>query len=205
MCWDCSAPLQRMFEGLNDALHERLPFSTAKTAHSLNTVFEGSRYDLGDQQKVVVESERNGEKSCAGKSLYDDVHESVAAYLVVCGVVGRNVGLRRLRNTQMVRWVSISDGVEELCESCFYECKSLSRVTFGEPSSLTLIGKEAFFGSGVREIHIPDGVQEVCESCFYKCKNLSRVTFGESSSLKLIGKEAFDRGGVVEIHVPDGI
>ena len=43
-------------------------FSTAKTAHSLCTVFEENRYDLGDQQKVVVESEANGEKSCTETS-----------------------------------------------------------------------------------------------------------------------------------------
>ena len=103
-------------------LHERLPFSTAKTAHSLSIVFEGSRYNPGDQQKVVVEFEINGEKSCTETSdrlnerLYDDVHESMAAYLVVCGAIGQNVGLHRLRNTQMARFVSIPDGVEEVWE-----------------------------------------------------------------------------------------
>ena len=106
------APLKRSFERLSDALHDRLPFSTDKTARSLSTVFEGSRYDLGDQQKVVVESEPNREKSCAYERLYDDVHERVAVYLVVCGVVGQNVGLRGLRNTQGPRFVSIPDGVE---------------------------------------------------------------------------------------------
>ena len=132
------SPIKRSFERLNDALHERLPFSTAKTAHSLSTVFEGSRYDLGDQQKVVVESEPNGEKSCTkpsdrlterlsdeddqyeedqeyGMPDYEEEEEeynestmkNVAAYLVVCGVIGQNGGLRGLRNTQRVRFLSI--------------------------------------------------------------------------------------------------
>ena len=39
--------------------------------------------------------------------------------------------------------------------------KSLSRVTFGESSSLRFIGKEAFSGSGVVEIHIPDGIERL--------------------------------------------
>ena len=126
-----SAPLNGRFEKLNGALHERLPFSTAKTAHILSIVFEGSRYNPGDQQKIVVEFEINGEKSCTETSdrlnerLYDDVHESMAAYLVVCGVIGQNVGLHRLRNTQMARFVSIPDGVEEVCESCCYDCENL--------------------------------------------------------------------------------
>ena len=106
------APLQRRFERLDDALHERLPFSTPKTAHSLSTVFDGSRYDLRDQQKVVVESEPNREKSCTDERLYDDIHESVTAYLVGCGVVGQNVGLRGLTNAQGPQFVSIPDGVE---------------------------------------------------------------------------------------------
>ena len=141
-----------------------LPFSTAKTAHSLSIVLRGVD-DPGDQHKVVVESEPNGEKSCAETSdrlterLCDDVHEGVVAYPVVCGVIDQNIGLCRLRNTQRARFVSIPDRVEELCEKCFYECKNLSRVTFVECSSLKLIGEDAFRSSDVTEIHIPDGIE----------------------------------------------
>ena len=147
------------------------------------------------------------EKACteASDRLTDGVHESVAAYLVICGVIDHSVGLRGLRNTQRARFVSIPDGVEEICEKCFYQCQSLSRVTFGESSSLKLIGKAAFGWSGVVEIHILDGVEELCEACFYDCKKLSRVKFGESSSLKLIGNWAFSESGVVEIHIPVGV
>ena len=186
------APLKRRFERLNDALHEKLPFSTPKTTHSLTTVFEGSRYDTRDQQKVVVESEPHEEESCTETSdkLYvtlgdvrdqygedqedglidydgeeeedeESTAESVAPYLVVCGVMGQNDGLRKLRGTQRARFVSIPDVVEEICDWCFSWCKSLSRVTFVESSSLKLIGKEAFSWSGLREIHIPDGVELV--------------------------------------------
>ena len=41
------------------------------------------------------------------------------------------------------------------------ECENLSRVTFGESSSLKRIGERAFWGSGVREIHIPDGIERL--------------------------------------------
>ena len=57
--------------------------------------------------------------------------------------------------------IHIPDGVEEICELCFCKCTSLSRVTFGESSSLKLIGKTAFRESGVVEIHAPDGVVEL--------------------------------------------
>ena len=120
-----------------------------------------SRYDLGDQQKVVVEFEPNGEKTCPER-LYDDVHESVSACLIVCGVIG----LRGLRNMQRARFVSLPDSVEELCDECFYWCDDLSRVTFGESSSLRRIGERAFYECRLDEIHIPDHVEELCDECF---------------------------------------
>ena len=211
------APLKRRFESHNDALHERLPFSTPKIAHSLSTAFEGSRYDRKDQQKVLVEFEPNGKASdteagdrlnqcdeCQRPDESSD-REGVVVHLILCGVSGQNVGLHDLRNMQGVLFVSIHDGIAELCESCFSKCVSLYHVTFGESSSFKWISKKAFYYSGVCEIHIPDAVEELCESCFSECVSLSRVTFGERSSLKLIGKEAFSASGVREIHIPDGV
>ena len=81
----------------------------------------------------------------------------------------------------------------------------LSRVTFGESSSLKLIGDRAFCESGVVEFHIPEGVGELCESCFAFCFSLSRLTFGESSSLKLVSSAALSKSSVREIHIPDSV
>ena len=60
-----------------------------------------------------------------------------------------------------VKEVIIPDSIEELCDSCFNWCSSLSRVTFGASSSLKRISKGAFSGSGLSEIHIPDSVAEL--------------------------------------------
>ena len=43
-----------------------------------------------------------------------------------------------------VESVSIPDGVRELCDFCFYKCKSLRRVNFASSSSLERIGFQAF-------------------------------------------------------------
>ena len=87
--------------------------------------------------------------------------------------------------------VMIPESVEELCDEFFHKCKGLLCLTFGESSSLKLIGELVFYGSGTVEIPIPEGIEELCEACFSECENLSRVTFGESYSLKLIGNWAF--------------
>ena len=101
--------------------------------------------------------------------------------------------------------IHIPDSVEELCEACFFECTSLSRVTFNESSSLKLIGKEAFCLCHCREIHIPDSVEELGDNCFAYCGRLSLLTFGESSSLKRIGERAFYHCHLGEIHIPDSV
>ena len=45
----------------------------------------------------------------------------------------------------------------------------LSSVTFGESSSLKLIGKKAFEGIGGCEIHIPDAMKELFRKHFGHC------------------------------------
>ena len=202
-------PSERRFEKLSHAVHELVPLSTLKGSHRLTAVFDGSLYNRLDLRRVLAEFEANGEKPCPETSdtseeiMYDQDHKSVDVYLALSGVGRQSSGW--LLVMQSVELVSIPDSVVELCEECFLECKRLSRVTFGESSSLKLIGKGSFRRSGVQEIHIPDGVEKLCEECFHECTSLSRVTFGESSSLKLIGHLAFKFSGVTEIHIPNGI
>ena len=104
-----------------------------------------------------------------------------------------------------VKEVIIPGSVEELCDKCFYGCRGLSAVTFGESSSLRRVGKQAFHGSGLSEIHIPDSVEELCDFCFFASSRLSHVAFGESSSLKCIGKGAFHESCLRCIHIPDNV
>ena len=204
------SPPERTFERLSCVVHERMQFSTVNISHSLSTVFDGSVYNPRDERRVLGDFEANWEKSCPETSdtseyvVCDKSDKSVVSYLVLSGmsVVNSSVWHQLMGKFQLV---SIPGSVEEICEKSFFQRESLSRVTFGESSSLKSIGKEAFSGSGVIEIHIPDGVEELCEGCFSQCRSLSRVTFGESSSLKLIGKEAFFRSGVYEIRIPDGV
>ena len=204
------APSERTFEGLDHAVHERLPFSIVKISHSLSTVFEGNVYNKLDQRRVLAEFEANGEKSCHETSdtldeiVYDKDHECVEVYLALSGLDIENNSVWR-RIMRLVELVSIPDSVEEISKSYFSACESLSRVTFRESSSLKVIGNGALSGCGIREIQIPDSVEELCQYSFCKCNNLSRLTFGESSSLKKIGMGSFSISGVLSIHIPDSV
>ena len=97
------------------------------------------------------------------------------------------------------------DSLEVTGVACCKGCRLLSRVTFGENSSLKYICKEAFYSTGLREIHIPDNVEEIGSGCFAWCESLSRVTFGENSSLRYIRQDAFYWTGLREIHILDSI
>ena len=104
-----------------------------------------------------------------------------------------------------MREVYIPDSVEYLSNRCFFECRSLSRVAFGESSTLRQTGIEAFFKCGLTEIHIPDSVEELCDMCFLGCEALERVTFGDLSRLKRIGNGAFGVCGLRKIRIPNSV
>ena len=101
--------------------------------------------------------------------------------------------------------IAVPDSVEEICDKCFYESPYVSRVTFGESSSLKRIGREAFHGSRLREIHLPSSVEELGDKCFFWCACLSRVTFGRPSSLRRIGIEAFSRSDVKCLVITESV
>ena len=200
---------KRRFLTLSLDLHEKLPLAAIKISHSSSNIFSGSIYDETDARRILTEFEVNGEcneeESCDETSdglkeiLDDDV-----SYLVLSGVRNQKSSVWR-KLAEQAQLVSIPDNIEELGTYCFRDCDKLLRVTFGESSSLKLIGADGFLLASVREIHIPDSVEKLVAGCFRHCYHLSRVTFGESSSLKRIGMCAFDSSGVIEIHIPDSV
>ena len=204
---DCSAmdDSRRQFAGLESSLHKRLPFGANRLPSSASKVFEGEVYDHSDKLSVVCAFSDLEKNNVQIEQVQED-KESPIFLSIQQGVTN----LSNLKNTlgeaySRLKFVSIPNSVEELCERCFFSCQSLSRITFGEASSLKLIGKEAFYDGGLCEIQIPDCVEELGDECFYGCESLSRVTFGEASSLKLIGKKAFCNSGLREIHIPNGV
>lgn len=204
------APSRRTFDSLNHVLHKRFTFAMGKVSRGASSVFDGSVYDRKDKRCILAEFEVSCEKSCSEINntlktrVSDEPDQNVAIYLVLAGAsIQNSSGCRGL--TQGVHFVSIPDGVEDFGESCFSWCNNLSRVTFGEFSSLNKIANEAFRESRLQEVHIPNGVEELCEACFCECARLSRVTFGELSSLKRIGIAAFASCGLTEILIPDSV
>jgi hypothetical protein len=82
--------------------------------------------------------------------------------------------------------IIIPSSVEVLCESCFFECKSLSSVTFESGSRLQCIEESTFRESGLTSITIPSSVEMLCKLCFAQCHSIESITFENDLKLSRI-------------------
>ena len=71
----------------------------------------------------------------------------------------------------------IPEGVTRIGPYAFLNCEAIKSVTF--PSTLTSIGSNAFYQSGLENVVIPDGFTEIEESSFNGCSKLKSVTIPE--------------------------
>ncbi len=72
------------------------------------------------------------------------------------------------------------------------------------PSSVTSIGKSAFYGSTIKSISIPNSVTKIGEIAFCDCKRLISVDL--PNSLISIGRTAFQNcSGLTTITIPDKV
>ena len=91
-------------------------------------------------------------------------------------------------NGELVTEVVIPDGVTELKNYVFYNCKNLTSVTI--PDSVTSIGNAAFSScSALTSVTIGDSVTSIGDEAFYNCTSLTSVTIPDS--VTSIGYRAF--------------
>jgi hypothetical protein len=88
--------------------------------------------------------------------------------------------------------VAVWDHVDVIGPACF-EDSSVSRVTFGPFSRLSVIHEGGFGNCQVLEsIAIPSTVTYLGTDCFRVCKSLRTVFFGPESQLATVGETAFE-------------
>lgn len=134
------------------------------------------------------------------------------------------------RHHPFLRQVRIPEGVTELRNSIFFQCRLLHQVML--PTSLTSIGDYAFSGcSGLNEdllkalpdlkrigtaafegcekleeLTIPAAVDELGEAAFKDCSSLRVLRFQEPSALKSIGSHCFQNcSALEELIIPEGV
>jgi hypothetical protein len=131
---------------------------------------------MGSTRPVISIAEGNRSLRLSGASVVDFAGLSLIFYF------GRD-------------WeVTIANGIETLCDSCFDECDTLSSVIFEPGSRLSRIENSVFEGcSFLASICIPSSVETLGKYCFRRCRSLSTITFESDSRLLCIGWGAFSR------------
>ena len=86
--------------------------------------------------------------------------------------------------------VTIGSAVADIMPYAFYNCSSITSVTFEADSKLTKIQEHAFaYCSGIKELILPDSIKEIGQYAFYNCTALEVVLLPKS--LTYIGYDAF--------------
>ena len=95
----------------------------------------------------------------------------------------------------------IPEGVTRISPYAFENCEAIKSVKF--PSTLTSIGWNAFYQSGLESVAIPESVTEIEEYTFSGCANLKSVTIPEG--VTNIGFCAFNYCGIESLTLPSTI
>lgn len=197
----------RVFSGLRPDLYEKLPWPVCRGSKGLSLAF--ARVDFNSVQKKAIEvawEESTDPASSGTPSNSDSDFRETPPYVHIGLPPASGYSSPVLGSSlQTLQSISIPDGIEEIGERLFYKNATLSRVRFGESSSLKRLGCAAFYGSRLEYIHIPNLVEDIGRVCFGKCEHLSHVTFGDTSSLKRIGWGAFFSCSLKQINFPKSL
>jgi len=104
-------------------------------------------------------------------------------------------------NRSSIKSVVIEDGVTNIGDFAFYDCRGLTSVTI--PNSVTSIGGYAFFScTSLTSVTIGNSVTSIGDQAFRGCTGLTSVTIPEG--VTSIGDAAFcDCSGLTSINVAD--
>ena len=99
--------------------------------------------------------------------------------------------------------VVIPDGVVEIGDKAFEDCKNIKRIVI--PDGVTTIGTHAFNGCfSLTSIIIPDSVTKIGKSAFFWCTDLTDITIPDS--VTEIGADAFHHcTSLTSIAIPSGV
>ena len=94
---------------------------------------------------------------------------------------------RKFSGVQESADVPSPDSVQVISARAFYKCVSLNALKL--PRRIRVIGREAFYQTGMNELELPKGLEVIEDSAFLKCSQLTYVRLPRS--VKRIEKWAF--------------
>jgi len=108
---------------------------------------------------------------------------------VTCRVT--SIAANAFKGNKYIRKVRIGNNIVSLGKKCFYGCKKLNTVIFG--NHVASIGANAFAkDTALKKITLPGSVESIGSQAFYGCKKLKNITIKTKLlTKKNVGSKAF--------------
>ena len=152
-------------------------------ANAQGFTVDGINYHVTSDEKLTVEVGDN--TGCSGDVV---IPMEVAKGGKVYSVTG--IGKDAFCYSNLTSIV-IPPSVTTIEDGAFWDCESLSSVTFAEGSKLNAIGYHAFYYTALTSIEIPASVTFIDEYAFYGSYDLASVTVNWTESLPSLDEDAF--------------
>eukprot|EP00939_MAST-03C_sp_MAST-3C-sp1_P004159 g4159.t1 len=96
----------------------------------------------------------------------------------------------------------VEEGIEEIGEGAFYDCKNLEKISFSR--GIRKIRGGAFYGcEKIEEIILKEGLEEIGTGAFLGCSSLKHVTLVKG--IRKIGNEAFACTALTHFEMNEGL
>ena len=104
-----------------------------------------------------------------------------------------------------VKKVVIEEGVTSIGDSAFHSCANLTEADIAD--SVTAIGSNAFFASGLTQVRLPGTVREVGGYAFANCAALTSVTAAGDGSGGIQFADGVFSGcrSLTRVYIPEGV
>ncbi len=141
----------------------------------------------------------NGVTDIAEEVFYDN--RKITRVIIPSSVV--NIGEYAFYNCEKITSVEfLGPGLENIGEYAFKDCENLAYMTL--PSTLKVIGKEAFQNCSITTVDIPDSVLSIGEGAFRYCELLRNISIG--NSINNLEQYVFaDCDSLINITIPENV
>ena len=139
----------------------------------------------GTATKILIASEYQG---LPVKTIYKEIFSNKSIISVIISDSVESIGYSAFYNCSNLKSVTIPDSVKTIGDQAFSRCSSLESVTIG--NSVKTIGASAFSGcSSLASVTIPESVESIGTYAFSNCASLASVNIPDS--IKTVGLNAF--------------
>ena len=100
------------------------------------------------------------------------------------------IGFKAFAECANLKTIEIPASMIEIAAEAFYNCYSISELTFAEGGALETIGARAFYNNhALQSVEFPEGLKEVGDAAFYGCTYLDSLAL--PSTTQRIGDNCF--------------